>query len=47
MREHAMKIFQAGLQAVDPLEAIIRHVTLNDNVLRISDRQFQRPAVQS
>jgi hydroxypyruvate reductase len=40
MREHAMKIFQAGLQAVDPLEAIIRHVTLNDNVLRISDRQF-------
>ena len=41
MREHARQIFQAGLQAVDPLEAIMRHVTLNDNVLRISDRQFK------
>ena len=40
MREHALQIFQAGLQAVDPVEAIRRHVTLNDNVLRISDRQF-------
>jgi glycerate 2-kinase len=40
MREHAMKIFQAGLQAVDPVEAIIRHVTLNDNALIISGRQF-------
>ena len=40
MREHALQIFQAGLQAVDPVEAILRHVTLNDNVLRISDRQF-------
>lgn len=35
-----MKIFQAGLQAVDPVEAIIRHVTLNDNALIISGRQF-------
>ncbi len=40
MREQALQIFQAGLQAVDPVEAILRHVTLNDNVLRISDRQF-------
>lgn len=40
MREHAMQIFQAGLQAADPVEAIIRHVTLNDDVLCISDRQF-------
>jgi glycerate 2-kinase len=40
MREHAMKIFQAGLQAVDPVEAIIRHVTLKDNALLIGDRQF-------
>jgi len=40
MREHALQILQAGLQAVDPVEAIRRHVTLNDNVLRISDRQF-------
>jgi glycerate 2-kinase len=40
MREHAMKIFQAGLQAVDPVEAIIGHVTLQDKALIISDRQF-------
>ena len=40
MREHARQIFQAGLQAVDPVEAIIRHVTLKDKVLRIGDRQF-------
>ena len=40
MREHARQIFQAGLQAVDPVDAIIRHVTLNDNVLLIGDRQF-------
>jgi hydroxypyruvate reductase len=40
MREHAMQIFQAGLQAADPVEAIIRHVTLSDDVLCIGDRQF-------
>ena len=40
MRKHARQIFQAGLQAVDPVEAIHRHVTLNDDVLGISDRQF-------
>jgi len=40
MRKQALKIFQAGLRAVDPVEAIIRHVTLNDNVLRIRDRRF-------
>jgi len=40
MREHAMKIFQAGLQAVDPVEAIIGHVTLKDKALIISGRQF-------
>ena len=40
MREHAMQIFQAGLQAVDPVEAIIRHVRLNDNLLIIGERRF-------
>ena len=40
LRKHARQIFQAGLRAVDPVEAIIRHVTLNDNVLRIRDRRF-------
>ncbi len=40
MREHAMQIFQAGLQAVDPVEAIIRHVRLHDNLLIIGERRF-------
>lgn len=40
MREHAMQIFQAGLQAVDPVEAINRHVAVRENVLSIGDRQF-------
>ena len=39
MREHAMQIFQAGLQAVDPMEAIARHVTLKANLLLIGDKQ--------
>jgi len=40
MREHAGQIFQAGLQAVDPAEAIIRHLALNDNWLTIGGRRF-------
>jgi glycerate 2-kinase len=40
LRKHARQIFQAGLQAVDPVEAIIRHVTLQDKALIISGRQF-------
>lgn len=35
-----MQIFQAGLQAVDPVEAIIRHVGLNDNLLIIGEQRF-------
>ena len=40
LRKHARQIFEAGLKAVDPMEAIIRHVTLNKNVLTIDARQF-------
>lgn len=40
LRKHARQIFEAGLQAVDPLQAIVRHVILNDNVLRINKQQF-------
>jgi hydroxypyruvate reductase len=40
MREHAMQIFRAGLQAVDPTQAIVRHVTLKENMLGIDDRQL-------
>ena len=28
MREHALQIFEAGLQAVDPVEAINRHIKI-------------------
>jgi hydroxypyruvate reductase len=40
MREHARQIFEAGLQAVDPAEAIHRHMALNGHVLGIDDRPF-------
>jgi glycerate-2-kinase len=40
MREHAMQIFQAGLQAVDPVEAIERHIRIEKDLLFIGDRQF-------
>ena len=40
MREHAMQIFKAGLQAVDPVEAIKRHTRLGKDLLFIGDRQF-------
>jgi hypothetical protein len=33
MREHAMQIFQAGLQAVDPVEAIERHIRIEKDLL--------------
>ena len=40
MREHALKIFQMGLQAVDPVEAIKRHTRKDKNILFIGDQQF-------
>ena len=40
MREHALQIFEAGLQAVDPVEAIKRHTRLEKDLLFIGDRQF-------
>ena len=40
MRKHALQIFQAGLQAVDPVEAIKRHTRLEKDLLFIGDRQF-------
>jgi hydroxypyruvate reductase len=40
MREHALAIFQAGLQAVDPVEAIKRHTRLEKDLLFIGERQF-------
>jgi hydroxypyruvate reductase len=40
MREHAMQIFEAGLQAVDPVEAINRHIRLENDLLIIGGKQF-------
>ena len=40
MRQLALQIFRAGLQAVDPVEAIKRHVRLKDQELFIGERQF-------
>ena len=40
MREHALEIFQAGLQAVDPVEAIKRHTALEKDLLNIGDQKF-------
>jgi hydroxypyruvate reductase len=40
MRDHAMQIFQAGLQAVEPVEAIKRHTRLEKDLFFIGDRQF-------
>jgi hydroxypyruvate reductase len=40
MRQQVLEIFQAGLKAVDPIEAINRHVQLTDDTLLIDDRRF-------
>jgi len=40
MRQQALEIFQAGLTAVDPIEAINRHVRLTDDTMQIDDRRF-------
>jgi glycerate 2-kinase len=40
MRQHAMEIFQAALKAVDPVEAILRHVKRVDDGLQIGEHRF-------
>ncbi len=41
LRRHAMEIFQAALKAVDPVEAILRHVKLENEVLQIGHQRFE------
>ena len=41
MRQHAMEIFQAALKAVDPVEAILRHVQLENEILQIAEHKFE------
>ena len=40
MRRHAIEIFEAGLAAVDPFQAVFRHVALEENGLRIGEHRF-------
>lgn len=40
MRRQAFKIFQAALEAVDPVEAILQHIRVADNALLIGERRF-------
>jgi hydroxypyruvate reductase len=46
MRQQAFEIFQAGLRAVDPIEAINRHVRLSGDVLQIDDRRFDMQSIE-
>jgi hydroxypyruvate reductase len=41
MRQQALDIFRAGLSAVDPVAAILRHVVKAGQTLRIDDQQFE------
>ena len=41
MRQHAKEIFQAALQAADPVEAILRHVKLENEILQIAEHKFE------
>lgn len=40
LRQDAHALFQVGLVAVDPIEAIKRHVSLEGSLLRVGDRQY-------
>jgi len=40
LRQHALDIFQAGLDAVDPVESIFRHVKVSADVLEICGQRF-------
>jgi len=40
LRQHAFEIFQAGLAAVDPAEAIFRHVKMSGDVLQVGSHRF-------
>ena len=40
LRQHARQIFEAGLQAVDPVAAINQYVTVSENMLRVGEQQI-------
>jgi hydroxypyruvate reductase len=41
MRQQALEIFQAALRAVDPVEAILRRVKVENGTLLIGERRFE------
>lgn len=46
MRRHAREVFRAGLAAVDPCAAVLRHVILDENVLHIGEHRFELQDIQ-
>ncbi|MCL4854139.1 MAG: DUF4147 domain-containing protein, partial [Bryobacteraceae bacterium] len=41
LRKHALQIFQAALKAADPVEAVRRHVRVEDDVLLADGRKYR------
>jgi hydroxypyruvate reductase len=41
LRRHAVQIFQAGLKAADPVEAVLRHVSVSGNALTAGKRRYE------
>ncbi|MBD3307358.1 DUF4147 domain-containing protein [candidate division KSB3 bacterium] len=46
LRQHAHDIFQAGLQAVDPIDAVKRYVTCDNNILHVEHAQYDLTAYE-
>ena len=47
LRKDALAIFQAGLKAVDPVNAIKQHVSLQNNTLNVGDRTYNLASYES
>jgi hydroxypyruvate reductase len=46
LRDDAWAIFQAGLKAVDPVEAVKRHVQVIAEALRVGEQRYDLPQLQ-
>ncbi len=47
LRQHALDIFYAGLHAVDPVDAIKRHVRIDANIMTAGESQYDMTAYQN
>ncbi len=47
LRQHAQEIFAAGLRAVDPIAAILRHVRLDGALLTVGSAQYDLDAYRN